>query len=87
MKGMTIAAATARWCCLLRRTYIASFQSSYRYFHHHYSILEIDKIRLVIEGPSQDHRADRRWSQNSDIVASKVLVISKKTAPSPSHHF
>lgn len=51
MKMMTVTAATAIWCCLLRLRYMASFQSSYRYYsHHRYPISEINKIRLIIKG-------------------------------------
>lgn len=56
------------------------------YSHHHYPILEINKIRLVIKGHIQDHKADGRWSQNSDMVAPKVLLTSKMIPPHPSHH-
>ena len=60
MKTMTVRAAMAIWCCLLRLIYLVSFQSSYRcYSHHHYPIIEINKIRPIIKGPIQDHRTDR----------------------------
>lgn len=33
------------------------------------------------KGHIQDHRADGRWSQNSDMVAPKVLLTSKMIPP------
>lgn len=75
---MTVTAATAIWCCLLGLRYMASFQSSYRYYsHHRYPISEINKIRLIIKG----FKITGLTGDGVRIQAPKVLLTSKKMRP------